>query len=305
MIGRTRRVALVVAALFALAAPTGAQDATSSVSFDGVGFSFSHTLGRSVNILRVARRSPDAPGVIEGAPAHVVFSLYGRQPESRRVPGPWDVPGTVTVYRTNALDGYKQATRQLTELQGILAERTDPASLESAAVGAPTELPFLPIQEAGMAIVARVAYIDTAEVSGIAFVTGFRQDVFPFSRGDFWYTFQGLSTDGRWYVSVMWSVDASMFPASVSQAEARRVGTGASRWNRYIRRSVATLDAAEPTAFTPSLDTLDDLVRSIDFASVVQPSPTPSLTPAPTLAPTPTDTVAASVAPAASPSTAP
>ena len=173
------------------------------------------------------------------------------------------------------LDGYELASRQLTELQKLLDERPDPATLEASA-GLSGELPYLPIEEAAQAIAARVTYIDTPELSGVAYVTGFRQDVFPFARGDFWYTFQGLSTDGRWYVAVDWLLDASMFPATITQADARRVGTSASRWERYVKRTVATLDAAEPTAFTPSLTVLDDLVRSIDFASVVAPTPSAS-----------------------------
>jgi hypothetical protein len=270
-----------------------------------VGFSFGHTLGRSVNILRVARRPANEAGYIEGAPAHLVFSLYGRQPESRRVPGPWDVPGNETEYRTTALKGYAVSTSQLTELQGILAERPDPASLESSAVDAPTDLPFLPLQEAGQAIAARIAYVDTPELSGVAYVTGFRQDVFPFARDDFWYTFQGLSTDGRWYVSVMWNVRASMFPKRVSDAQARQVGTTARGWRRYIREAVAKLDGGRPTAFTPSLDTLDALVRSIDFESVVTPGPSPVPSVAPIVTPEPTDAAVGSAQPvAASPSPA-
>lgn len=294
-------MAAVAALLLALAAPTQAQDATSdatsSVAFDGVGFSFSHTLGRSVNILRVPAGSSGETQEGEASPAHIVFSLYRSQAEGRRVPRPWDVPGTVNVYRSTALEGYPIATRQLTTLQRLLAERPDPATLEASDVDAPPSVPYLPIPEAGQPIVARVAYIDTPELSGVAYVTGFRQDVSPFARDDFWYTFQGLSADGQWYVAVNWVIRAGMFPRTLTERDYQRAGSSASRWSRYIRRSVATLDAAAPTEFRPSLDTLDALVRSIDFASVVAPSqsPTPSL--APTVTPEPTSVAAASAAP--------
>ena len=85
---------------------------------------------------------------------------------------------------------------------------------------------FLPVEEAAaQAIAARVGFIDTPELLGIAYVTGFRQDMFPFVRDDFLYTFQGLSADGQWYVAVNWVVRATMFPRRVSQADARRVGS--------------------------------------------------------------------------------
>lgn len=297
MMGRSRRTALVVVALFALAVPMQAQDATSSVSFDGVGFDFSHTLGRSVNILRSPRQGTDELPLGEGAPAHIVFSLYPRQSEAKRVPALWDLPGSVNVYRTRALEGYAVATRQWTELQRILTDRPEPQVLEADAVDGSAPLPYLPVaEEAAQALVARVGYIDTPELSGVAYVTGFRQGEYPFTRDDLWYSFQGLSTDGRWYVAVNWRLRAGMFPRTVSQADAERVGSSARRWERYIRESVATLDAAEPTAFLPSLDTLDALVRSIDFASVVPPSPSPALAPSASASPGATEGVASSTA---------
>jgi hypothetical protein len=299
MTRRSRSAVLLGALVLTMALPVQAQDATSSVSFDGVGFSFDHTLGRSVNITQVPAIPLADTQVGEAPPAHVVFSLYGRRAESARIPRIWDAPGSVRVYDVAALDGYPLASQQLTRLQQLLSERPDPATLETITPNATTEMPYLPIEEAAQAIAARIEYIDTPELSGVAYVTGFRQDTFPFTRDDFFYTFQGLSADGRSYVAVDWVLRADMFPRRISQADARRVGSNARRWERYINQSVSTLDAAEPTAFTPSITALDDLVRSIDFASVVGASPSPSA--APTLAPTPeaTDAAAASAAPAA------
>lgn len=288
MIGRARRIALVAASLLALSLPMQAQDRTSSVSFDGVGFDFSHTLGRSVNILRVPRERPDQNPLGEPSPGHIVFSLYARQSESKRVPALWDLPGSVRAYRIPALDGHPVATHQLAELRRLLEERPDPASLESVSGDGFTPLPYLPVaMEAAQALAARVTFIDTPELSGISYVAGYRQDTYPFARDDFWYTFQGLSTDGRWYVAVNWRLRTGMFPRTISQADAERAGSTAGRWSRYIRRSVATLDTAAPTDFTPSLDTLDALVRSIDFESVVVPSPSPSFAASPSGLPGP------------------
>jgi hypothetical protein len=68
---------------------------------------------------------------------------------------------------------------------------------------------------------------------------------------------------------------------------------------------VAKLDGGRPTAFTPSLDTLDALVRSIDFESVVTPGPSPVPSVAPIVTPEPTDAAVGSAQPvAASPSPA-
>ncbi len=281
MTTRSRRIALAGMLLLGLALPTQAQGDTSSVWFDGVGFEFDRSLGRSVNIVRVPRQRPDPVATAEGAPTHLTFALYRRLAESRRPPRVWDVPGRVRVYATSDLADYPDASRQLSRLQQLLAERPDPATLEAIDDRQVVDMPFLPIDDAAaQAIAARIGFIDTPELSGVAYITGFRQDTFPFARDDFFYTFQGLSADGQWYVAVDWVVRATMFPRRVAQADAERVARNARAWERYVAESAATLGSAEPTAFRPALDTLDALVRSIDFESVVAPSASPSIAPA-------------------------
>ena len=80
-------------------------------------------------------------------------------------------------------------------------------------------MPMLPVDEAAAQVIAaRVGYVDTPELTGIAYVTGFRQDLFPFTRDDLQYTFQGLSNDGRWYVAVNWNLRATMLPRRFSNS---------------------------------------------------------------------------------------
>lgn len=267
-----------------LALPVQAQDG-SSVTFDGVGFSFDRTLGSSVNVNRVPGVEPEDPESIDVPDArHIAFSLYGSRAELARVPRVADTDGVVRVYETADLDGYGLASERLEQLRTILADRPDLATFMQVTddVGG-EELPFLPVVGAGQAIRARAQYIDTPEVSGIAYVTAFRQDIYPFGADDFWYTFQGLSADGSRYISVSRILEADMFPERVSIREANRIAARISRWVRYVTESTATLNAASPTAFTPPLTSLDALVRSITFGSV----PTSTVTPEAPTAPSP------------------
>src|SRR5690606_29443417 len=106
MIGRSGQAVLAAVLLLAIPMPLAAQDATSSVAFDGAGFSFDRSLGRSVTILSVRAQRPGRAQVGEASPSHIAFALYPRQREARRVPGVFDVPGTVRFYRTSALADY-------------------------------------------------------------------------------------------------------------------------------------------------------------------------------------------------------
>ncbi len=57
---RSRGLATAVAALLLVSLPAYAQDESSTVAFDGVGFAFDEALGASVNITQVPAEPPEA-----------------------------------------------------------------------------------------------------------------------------------------------------------------------------------------------------------------------------------------------------
>jgi hypothetical protein len=260
-----RSSSLALAGLILLSLPVHAQATSSTVSFDGVGFSFDPTLGTSVNITEVPAQRPDRPGIGAPGAAHLAFTLYGPRPESSRIPRPLDAPGVARFYRVPDLAPYDWASAQLEELTSLLADR--PALNSRMTVGEDggvDPLPFILDNSAAQALLARARYVDTPELAGVAYLTAFRQDVSPFAAGDFWYTFQGISSDGAWYVAVDFVIEADDFPAKVSPRQARRL-TNARRWTRYVNDSIQTLNAAGPDAFDPPLTSIDALVQSITF----------------------------------------
>jgi hypothetical protein len=274
---RTFAVAAMSAALLFLPLPAAAQDGGSSVSFDGVGFAFDATLGESVNITRV----PGQPADLEqpGGPdlPHVTFTLYGSRAEGARVPRVGFAPGVVRTYGMEDIARYDEASAQLEALQALLAERPNLDRFMEVDDGFGGErLPHLPVDTAAaQALRARATYVDTPQVSGVAYVAAYRQDVAPFVAGDFWYTFQGLSADGAWYVAVDFVVEAGMFPERVGLRQMDRV---ADRWVEYLAESTQTLNDAAPDAFTPSLASVDALVQTITFEGILatEPSPLPT-----------------------------
>ncbi len=261
---RSQGVIAAVTALFIIGLPVLGQDA-STVSFDGVGFTFDRSLGTSVNITRVPGQAPDLETIETPDARHLAFTLYGRRAEFDKVPRVGDANGVVRVYQAADLARYDLASERLEQLRVLLKDRPDLGSFMAVnADGFGDELPFLPVPGAGQILRARAEYIDTPELSGIAYVLAFGQDLYPVTDDDFWYTFQGFSTDGTRFVSVMSVIDATMFPDKISTAEANRI---LKRWVRYVTDSTATLNAAAPDAFTPSLTSLDALVRSITFGA--------------------------------------
>lgn len=268
MRSRPLPVAAALAALvLLLPLPAASQDGSSSITFDEVSFTFDETLGASVNVTRVPPGRTADEGPTAQGPGRLAFTLYGPRADGRRIPRTYEGIGAVRVYRASDVADYGWQSQQLAQLQTLLDERPDLASVTAPGeYGLPTPLPFVLDGSAGQAIHARAEYVDTPALSGIAYLTVFRQDLYPFAAEDFWYSFQGLSPDGQWYVAVDVPVEASMFPDEFSQRQVRRL-TRSDRWVAYLAESVETLDAAAPAAFTPPLDSIDALVWSISFDS--------------------------------------
>jgi hypothetical protein len=303
---RSVSLALALTGLVAvMAAPALAQDAPTFVSYGGVGFSFAASLGSSVDITQVPAITTTAQEPFQlPQSAHLAFTLYGPTAEDAGVPRVGDETVTVRFYRTADMAAVSDESRDLGTLTRLLASRADLGPYMVIMRNSTDELPYQPSVAASQVLRARVQYVDAPQVSGISFIAGYRQDVSGFARGDFSYTFQGLSHDGSWYVSVVAYIQATMFPAVLNGPGGLYNSDRA--WVAYLNGAIAKLNAGRPRAFKPSLVDLDDLVNSITFAidydalPSSSPSEVPSETAAPAGSPSPTGSAPPSGAPSPS-----
>jgi hypothetical protein len=79
-------------------------------------------------------------------------------------------------------------------------------------------IPFLPLLNAAQDLQAQVTYLDFDGGSGVRFITHYGQEPRPYVNDELLYTFQGLSADGRYYVSVTFPINAAILPASFSDS---------------------------------------------------------------------------------------
>jgi heat shock protein HslJ len=267
-------------ALFAL--PVLAQDNANTVTFNSFSFSFDSALATSVNITQFPGDAPDVqqPGGPEVA--HTQFVLYTNHPAPESI---FDAPVAIRVYRTADFGPYEVPFQQLQQLQTLLSEQPDlaPFMAVSAEDMSANNLPFMPVLPASQTIRARAQYVQTPVLQGISYVTVYRQDASPFVSNEFFYTFQGISSDGAHYVSMVARLNTALFPAEIPADF--NYDDFIATFDEYLAESVATLNAAAPTDFTPALPALDALVQSFAFTSTGGAAPTP--VPAPTAAATP------------------
>lgn len=247
---------LLTGLLLALGMATQAQDSlTHIVAFDGFSLAFDSALASNVNITQYPGDPAEfGPGFAE--PAHTQFTFYNTFPVPESI---GDAIGGVRVYRTADFESYSEHVNRLAALQSLLEERPDLADFEALHtedVNA-NALPFIPVYAAGQVIRARTQYIETDDVQGIAYLTIYQQVVEPFERA--LWTFQGISSDGVYYIAAIFNVTSDVFPADSSDFDPER-------FNEYRAKMVAWLNEATPESFSPRLETLESLVQSLAFA---------------------------------------
>lgn len=260
---------LIVLALGAT--PALAQDGANTITFNGSGFSWDRALADGVSVIQYAGEPLDheAPGSPQ--PPRTEFSLF------RQIP--WDqVPidemgypgsdregkGSVIVYRLADIAPYEFSQQQVEQLQALLAGRPDLAEYMRVSDDLMAfKLPFLPVFPAGQVIRARAQYMDTSALQGISYVTVYRQDVSPFIASEFYYTFQGLSADGLFYVAAMFPLTIEGFP--VDYPTDFDYEAFIARLNEYFAESIAQINAAPAESFSPRLEQLDAVIQSFTF----------------------------------------
>ena len=280
---KLRSTALAALSLLVVAVPTAAQDPTSSsVLFDGMGFTFDQSIGSSVNVTQVPGESPEPTAF--GAPdsPHLTFSVYGPRAEFAKMPRVGGTGTAVHFFPVADQAPYKDALDELDRLQAILAARPDPAGLATGG----DALPYMPpVVDAAQMLRARVSYVDLPGLQGISYLTAYGQDAYPFTSDRFQYVFEGLSTDGRWYVAAIFDVTTDLFPKKVSAKDANRIVATRKAYERYEAESRATLEGAAQDAFAPTLDAADALIASIVIEGVPVAGPAADPVPAPSASP--------------------
>ncbi len=273
-------IPIVFALLLMSALPTFAQLDASTVAFNEVAITFPSALATNVNIVRYPGDDPALGGPGGPQPPFVDFLFYSQPPAPE---GIFDLGG-VRVYRVAEMAAYPDSLREVERLQTLLAERPDLAASMVASTGADdVTLPLLPVLPAAQIIRAQAVYLETTALQGVAYITVYRQDASPLVSDDFLFTYQAISRDGRFYVSVIFSVAVGFFPETVPADV--DIDAFVANLEANYNADIATLNSATSADFAPALDLLALLIQGIEIAPLggdaqaVPPTQTPVPTP--------------------------
>jgi hypothetical protein len=115
---------------------------------------------------------------------------------------------------------------------------------------------------AGQVFHSNVKYIDFQNGSGVRYLAVLAQYPAPVNNQDLFYTYQGLTTDGRYFVSIILPVSQSSLPISANALQVSELETIA-KDPAYYGNMAGKLNALPDGDFVPDLAKMDALVASL------------------------------------------
>jgi hypothetical protein len=123
------------------------------------------------------------------------------------------------------------------------------------------QLPFLPLSNEGQLLHAQVQYLPFKNGEGVRFLTQLSQGMTPVNNYELIYTFQGLTSDDKYYVAAILPVTNPELPADTGGVQqATLVGD----FQDYLSGMIGQLNGQLSDQFTPDLLKLDAMIRSIE-----------------------------------------
>jgi hypothetical protein len=136
----------------------------------------------------------------------------------------------------------------------------------------PENLPFLPTFNAGQVFHSNEQSLTFQNGTGIRFLTQYAQAPYPVNNESLFYTFQGLTNDGAYYVSAILPINAAFLSADGNPDTSLPVDGAPFDWENFENTTQhfelvkQKLNATDPNAFTPSLTNLDAMIQSMRIA---------------------------------------
>ena len=214
--------------------------------FGDISFFLDPAVAASATHSSVPATGPDDPW---GLPAHdkISFTYYTGSP-SYHDPRIIIIPIADYIARNEGAAGPRDRLQQL-----ISTRPQDPGD----------QLPFLPIWNAGPQFDTKFAYLDFQNGAGIRYITQHGQTEWPINNNDMFYTYQGLTSDGQYYVSAILPIHHPSLPANGDAAGITDWLAFSQNYTTYTADTGHQLNTEPDNMFTPSIKHLDAIFASL------------------------------------------
>jgi hypothetical protein len=230
--------------------PTAMPATVGTATFNGLSFNYDLSVAQQITATTLPAQNPgpDAPywAIV---PAYDEINFVG-YPSKNTYHRP-----RIEVYSVAEFAAINPAAKdQIDQLKQLLGD----------APGTPDRIPLIPIFNAAQVFRSQVKYLNFQSGQGVRFVTQYDQAIIPVNNQEVFYTFQGLTSDGRYYIAAILPVATSALPDTdqMSQEQMQTLSTGEA-FAAYLGQVVQTLNSLPPADFTPNLDALDAMILSL------------------------------------------
>jgi putative hemolysin len=220
--------------------------------YEGVRFSYSQAIAAEA----VGEMVATVEYVDDVIPVHVGFSFRGYA-----LPNTFHEP-RIHIYPVSAFSASSEgAADTVTSLRSLL----DGGRLPAPGGGFEGKtIPILPPFNAGQLLHTQVALLEFQNGQGVRFLTQYAQYYAPINNSDLFYTFQGLTDDGEYYVAAILPVAHPSLPADSAEIPGGDPDAFAATYETYANDVALQLAGYAASEFTPDLALLDAMIASLE-----------------------------------------
>jgi hypothetical protein len=217
--------------------------------FGGVTFTYDPQIASSVSGQEVAAVNEGQGAPWEIQPATITFDFDGYP-----VTGNDHTPQILVFPVTDFEKMNDTAAKEIEDLRQVIA--VHPQTFPD------NGLPFLPTWNAAQVFHSKVSYFPFRDGQGVRYLTMYAQNFATVNNKVLFYTYQGLSSDGMYYISAVLPVTNAILPPDDAIP-----GGDFDKFSQNIKTYMADiqskLDAQTEDSFVPSLTALDDMIKSL------------------------------------------
>ena len=149
-----------------------------------------------------------------------------------------------------------RVTSSVDALKAILAAEDQPIPTDG-------KVPFFPMFPANQVFHAQAKILHLQNGSGLRYLSMYSQAFLPVDNYSLFYTFQGISNDGRTYVIAILPIKAS----TLQEQEGIPADTQSfiDSYDSYLGEISSGLNALPAEQFTPNISEIDSMIETIRF----------------------------------------
>jgi hypothetical protein len=226
-------------------------DGSFKAEFQGISFYIPYTISGNWQVETIPADQFDVNIMNWWVASHYKFTLPG-YPTANTIQPPriliWPVKNWLPEYN-------QEAIKRIAELTALAnkPETIDPNN----------SIPVLPVFNAAQAIRSQVAPLAFQNGKGIRFVTYYAQDPSAVNNAEAFYTFQGVTDDGLYYIAAYFPITHPSLVATHTDVPGGDINAFTANYTQYLADITRTLNDATQDSYAPDLSDLDYIIQSM------------------------------------------